>query len=466
MRLTPSLVRSLPLAAAAIGPDGHVLAQTPEWVGPGIGTAMYVAGSAALMVTPLDQRRETVVLVEELLKAMRAAPDQVAPQFQARLMAMSGALELVMGRRRGALGTVGEMLALTSALAPFHPETRLLIVRDDVPAETPVTNPAAVAMYLHQLIRNAAVHDKAREVRMTVSFPGALSVVLERPTRVPAVPCSAETSRSVSRSIPNSDQIGDEWLTMPEAWPKRFGRAAAALGLDVQVPELVGPGLDGAATAYLYSRYGQSWVRKGGLLHMRLREESLNEPVLAILGVSDGTLQVEQPPDRLVSPSTYGEDAPHGWGLHYVAIASDALGMVKTGPLFDEDGMTRDTVEFNATRLMLPVACVAACRVEETTPGWDGQEHKCPPQGAPTTLELDRVVRDAEAAPGQIVAHDAWLARQVGDRTWIALPPDGMADRVRDVLLGFSHERAIWNVAEPANTILRAWLTLVAIGVS
>jgi hypothetical protein len=367
MRLTPPIVASLPLAAAVIGPDNGILAQTPEWTGPGLGTVAYGAGSSALLVTPLDQDGQVTLLVDELLTAMRRASDTVAAEFRARLTVVAAALEVIVGRRPSGSGTVGEALALTSALSPFHPDTQLSITRHGVSAEAPISSPAAVAMALHQLVRNASGHDRASNVMLTVSSvgPSALTFEMNWTSRVPGVPSSVRTSRVLSRRVAGSDALG------------------------------------------------------------RVRHQ--------------------------------------GWGLGYVSVAADALSAVRTGPMLGEDGVMRVTLDFGVPRLMLPIACVEGCKIEETTPGWDSEELRCPTQGSPTTVELDRVVRDSEAAKGQIVAHGAWLARTTGSKTWIALPPDGMKERARDLLVGCSHERATWNVAEPVSTIVNALLVLVSL---
>lgn len=367
VRLTPPIVSALPLAAAVIGPDGGTLAQTPEWMGPGLGTVVYGAGSSALLVTPLDQEREVTVLVDELLVAMRRASETVAPEFRARLTVVAAALEVIVGRRPEGIGTVGEAASLASALSPFHPDTQLVVSLRDVPADTPLPSAAAVAMALHQIVRNASTHDRASSVMLTASqvAPGALTLSLDWASRVAGPPGSVRTSRVLSRRV--------------------------------------------------------SGAEPGAMLQHK------------------------------------------GWGLGYVAVAADALGAVRTGPMLGEDRIMHATLDFGVPRLMLPIACVSEWKIEESTPGWDSEEVRCPAQGSPTTVELDRVVRDAEAALGQIVSHGPWLARTTGTKTWIALPPDGMRERARDMLVGCSHERATWNVAEPVSTTVNALLVLVSL---
>ena len=56
----------------------------------------------------------------------------------------------------------------------------------------------------------------------------------------------------------------------------------------------------------------------------------------------------------------------------------------------------------------------------------------------------------AGEAPGVVVSHEGWTARLARERAWVAIPPDGILDRARDVLDGIAHERALWEGIAPA----------------
>jgi hypothetical protein len=58
---------------------------------------------------------------------------------------------------------------------------------------------------------------------------------------------------------------------------------------------------------------------------------------------------------------------------------------------------------------------------------------------------------------------EGWSARTGRDGTWVAVPPDAVVDRVRDVLDGMVHERALWDgVPEPARSRIVALAALLA----
>jgi hypothetical protein len=75
-----------------------------------------------------------------------------------------------------------------------------------------------------------------------------------------------------------------------------------------------------------------------------------------------------------------------------------------------------------------------------------------------------RCTAAAAAVPGEIACVDGWSARSVaGGATWIAIPPDAVVDRARDVLDGMVHERALWdNVPEPGRSRIVALAAILA----
>ena len=369
MKLTLATVASLPLAAAAVDADNSLLARTPEWCGVGIGTVTYGLGTTSLLVTPVDQSAQVSVLVDELLLAMRRAVSATGDEFADRLAVTASALGVVFGRRPKDVGTVGHVVHYLQALSKFHPGTDLLLRPGTVGPTAEVRSPGAVAMALHQLIRNASGHDDTSAVHLLVGSHGrgSLFFSLDWASNRPAPPRPIRTSRALSRRVSMADD--------------------------------------------------------GGVREHR------------------------------------------GWGLGYVTVAADALGAVRTGPLVGPDGVRHVTWEFGVPRLMLPVACFQNWRVTDTTPGWEAEEVNCPRRGEPLGLELEGIIRDARAAAGHIVSREAWLARHVPatEKTYVALPPDGMVERARDIIVGCSHEQESWQVREPIGTILNALLVLVAL---
>lgn len=366
MKLTPATVMALPLAAAIVDADNVVLAHTPEWRGPGIGTASYLVGTNSLLVTPVDQSAHLSPLVDELLIAMKAAPAEADKAFKDRLFVNASAFDIVFGRRPRDVGTVGQVTRFLMAMSELHPGTTLVPRPGTVGPNAPVRSPGAVAMALHQLIRNAWAHGDTGMVSLGVSSHGPKSLIfsLDWASTKPLPTQPIKTSRALSR--------------------------------------------------------------------------------------------------RVGSPDDGGPQNHRGWGLGYGEVAADALGAILKPPFPGRDGLWHATFEFGVPRFMLPVACIQEWRVIDTTPGWDG-ERGFPQQGEPLGLELEGVIRDAKAAPGQIVARGHWLGRHVSavNKTYVALPPDGMSQRARDIILGCTHEQATWQVREPIGTNLNALLVLI-----
>jgi hypothetical protein len=60
-----------------------------------------------------------------------------------------------------------------------------------------------------------------------------------------------------------------------------------------------------------------------------------------------------------------------------------------------------------------------------------------------------------------VVSRDGWTARLARERAWVAIPPDGILDRARDVLDGIAHERALWEGIAPAQEARVLALTLL-----
>ncbi|MHB8332075.1 MAG: hypothetical protein ACYDEA_07760, partial [Candidatus Dormibacteria bacterium] len=172
MRLTEAAVASLPLAAAAVELGGEILAQTPEWSGMGLGMAAYVAGSRALLVTPLDQADAAAPLVDSLIDAIARAAAASEPSRQQQLRLLGASLQLVAGRQATGAGTVADVITDLVSLRPFTPDCELVVKPQPTP-KWPIVAPATVAWALGQLVRDVVLCDHATAIRLTVS-PGPL----------------------------------------------------------------------------------------------------------------------------------------------------------------------------------------------------------------------------------------------------------------------------------------------------
>jgi hypothetical protein len=132
------------------------------------------------------------------------------------------------------------------------------------------------------------------------------------------------------------------------------------------------------------------------------------------------------------------------WGLGFARVAADAIGAVVFPPVRRSDGSTVATVELGLQKLALPVCAVRDGVVHKATGAWDDETELAPgcavQAGGTAAKCLDLAGRDE----GLIVTVNGWCARRTGGVTWIAIPPDGIVDRARDVLDGMVHERALW----------------------
>lgn len=152
------------------------------------------------------------------------------------------------------------------------------------------------------------------------------------------------------------------------------------------------------------------------------------------------------------------------WGLGFARIAADAMGGVVHAPRVRDDGMAVATLEVGVPRLSLPLAAVRDQRVLRATRAWDEELGATPGTAiAASTALLDAAAR-ATAAPGAIVRAGMVSARQAGDVLWLAVPPDDVADRARDVVSGVVHEQALVDgVGEPQRSRISALAQLLGL---
>ena len=131
------------------------------------------------------------------------------------------------------------------------------------------------------------------------------------------------------------------------------------------------------------------------------------------------------------------------WGMGFARIAADTLGGAVYPPFPDGAGRVVATLELGLGRLALALAAVRSGRVLRATRTWD-EETGAPPG---TRIEADERLTAAWAAArsaaGRIATARGLVVRRARDVVWMAVPPDGPADRIRDVIDGLVHERAL-----------------------
>lgn len=138
------------------------------------------------------------------------------------------------------------------------------------------------------------------------------------------------------------------------------------------------------------------------------------------------------------------------WGLGFARVAADAIGGVVHAPRARQDGTVVATLEVGVPRLPLPLAVARDQRVQRATRGWDEETGAIPGTSITVSAAMLEAATAAAAAPGEIVRAGPLCARLDRALLWLAIPPDDMADRARDVVDGVTHEQALVDaVAEP-----------------
>jgi hypothetical protein len=112
-------------------------------------------------------------------------------------------------------------------------------------------------------------------------------------------------------------------------------------------------------------------------------------------------------------------------------------------------------------RLQLPLAAIRKGVVDAASPAWD-EETQLPP-GSRLSERWLPLVAAAALAPGGIRADGTACARTLDDTTWIAIPPEGTADRARDVIRGLEHERDLLDAPQPFATLIEGLADVIAL---
>jgi hypothetical protein len=151
------------------------------------------------------------------------------------------------------------------------------------------------------------------------------------------------------------------------------------------------------------------------------------------------------------------------WGLGYVRTVADHLGATAVPPGPTVPGWAGPCLSLGSRRLTLPLGLYAARRLVRATQTWEQELGAAVPEVRPTLLaDLEGALADAEATASTIVRRGLVAARQAGPVTWAALPPETGPGRVREVLRGLHHERALWSAPEPHATRVHALNVLLA----
>ena len=151
------------------------------------------------------------------------------------------------------------------------------------------------------------------------------------------------------------------------------------------------------------------------------------------------------------------------WGLGYVRMVADALGATALPPGPSGPGLMGACLSLGSQRFALPVAVYSGWQVTRATQTWEQElASPDPDQLAQTWQAVTGTLRAAWQQPGQVARHDLYAARHADAGTWISLVPETGADRVRDVLRGIDHERALWSAPEPHATTVHALITTLA----
>jgi hypothetical protein len=161
-------------------------------------------------------------------------------------------------------------------------------------------------------------------------------------------------------------------------------------------------------------------------------------------------------------PTARQHGARERWGMGFSRIAADTLGGALYPPYDRGDGIVTATLELGLNRLALPLAAVSGGRIIKGTRSWDEETGLIPRREINNNERLMRVLSAALERPHEITVTEGWWARAVRDRVWIAVPPDDIVDRARDVLDGIVHERALWDgVPEPSQSRVFALASLL-----
>jgi hypothetical protein len=200
------------------------------------------------------------------------------------------------------------------------------------------------------------------------------------------------------------------------------------------------------------------------LVQLAVNAEAHEQASAVTLSARDGSFTVswEGAPPRGMPATARRRADRERWGLGFARIAADSIG-ARLFPPSDVDGARVALLETGLGHLALPLALVREGTVHKATRAWDEETALLPGSPVPPGSRAARCVERALGSPAEIVRVDGWTARHHAGATWIAVPPDGVADRARDVLDGMVHERALWDATpEPGRSRIVALAAILA----
>lgn len=424
MRLTDADLTALPCAAAWHDAAGTLIAQTPEWRGPGPGTVSFRSGRLQLFVSPDDSDADVDALTVVLLNALREAVAATSGDHQRRLAMLAAGLELVAGRSPNGLpGTTADVAGLlTAATAVLNPRIELAL--GTWPA-FPVEMPEVVALALKQLVANAQRHDGATTVHLTVSA-GPVFVLRWRGTK-PAI--AVRTSRDTSRRerwglgyVWNAaDALGGVALA-PSPCPDQPTHLEASLDLSPGSRRLTLP-VAAVSHGGRIERATTPWGQETGLPTGRLAVDTIDDIVHLARATPNAIVACGGFRARDVGRRTWVCLPPMG-------VRDRALDLLRG--LAHEHDLLRAPNPYR-TRIVALVLLLRAA-LGEQLPGWDPVEFR---QQFPRSCSGAGVTTPALPASSVTPAPDpmlaAYLLAELGgeirivDRRW-ALRPEGGRD--------------------------------------
>ncbi|MFN2465264.1 MAG: hypothetical protein ABR598_03250 [Candidatus Dormibacteria bacterium] len=279
MRLSPGDIAHLPLACALFDRQGRMLHAAPEWQGFSLGALTYHAGVGSLVIVPDGCSPDVDALVTELIAEVVAAGSTLRLPDRMAVDMLAAALATVAGRgaTSGVAGTVSEVVDyVQEGVRRTAPSVSLAV---DSTVEAEVATPAALALALVQLVRNASTHAGVASLRLRIgrgptftvewddASPGAARVATaRRPDQRP------RWGLGFARLL--ADSLGGV-LTAPTA--RGDGVVATSIGLGV--PRLSAP--LAAAVRGKVERATRAWDEETGLTPGSVLDARVNAAVSA-----------------------------------------------------------------------------------------------------------------------------------------------------------------------------------------
>ncbi|MHB8507644.1 MAG: hypothetical protein ACYDGR_03220 [Candidatus Dormibacteria bacterium] len=233
MRLTPAEMPGLPGAVALLDSHGMILASTPEWQGPGPGTARYGMGRGGVMVSPAGTAPGLQAGVKMLVEVVCAAAAGAELTHRDQLTVLAAGLRLVGGLGVDEAGDLEDVARIFRATLPGRAAVRAVLTGT---WSGRVAAPPVAALALLQLVANAERHARVDEVEVHASPGPTLTVSWRAQDAREFDGARVTTSRSVGRRErwgmgfvrQAADAMGG---VVTDVYRPTPGRAAVGIGL-------------------------------------------------------------------------------------------------------------------------------------------------------------------------------------------------------------------------------------------